>query len=116
MAFGVFLPQDVVDSWVIPHKVELAREIMTFRRRPMSLRLVPGYYFERVVHGSDDENRLLGRAKGKAALAALGAESHTTFVVLGETAYQVEDGFIARPLDPTCTRQALLAALAEAGC
>ena len=81
----------------------------------MSLRLVPAYYFDLVVSGSDKGNRLLGRAKSKAALAALGAEVHMHSLVLGETAYEVEAGFIAKPVDPRCTRQALRQALDEAG-
>jgi hypothetical protein len=114
MALGVFLPHDVLDSFIRSKKVELSKEIMTLPWLPMSLRLVPAYYFERVTRGSDERNQLLGRVKSKAALAALGAEVYRISVVLGETAYEAEDGFILKPVDPTCTRQALLQAVA--GC
>jgi hypothetical protein len=115
MSTKVFLPQELVDSWITADKVELAGEIMTFRGSALSLRLVPGLYFDHVAGGSDEGHLLLGRAKSKAAVAALGAEVYMSSVLLGETAYEVEAGFVAKPLDPSCSRQALLAALAEAG-
>jgi hypothetical protein len=115
MSFKVFLPQDVVDNWVTADKVELAGAIMTFRGAGLSLRLVPGYFFQRVSGGSDEGHNLLGRAKMKAAVAALGAEAYLSSVLLGETAYDVESGFIAKPTDAACTRQTLVAALAQAG-
>ncbi len=115
MSTKVFLPQELVDSWIASDKIELAGEIMTFRGSALSVRLVPGFYFDRVSGGSDEGHMLLGRAKSKAAVAALGAEVYMTSVLLGDTAYEVEAGFIAKPLDPSCGRQAVLAAMAEAG-
>lgn len=111
----VFLPQDLVDSWITADKVELAGEFMTFRGSRVALRLVPGFYFDHVAGGLDEGHQLLGRAKSKAAVAALGAEVYMNSIILGETAYEVEAGFVAKPIDPACTRQVLLAALAEAG-
>jgi hypothetical protein len=115
MSTKIFLPQELVDSWIAADKVELAGEIMTFRGSALSLRLVPALYFDHVAGGSDEGQVLLGRAKSKAAVAALGAEVYMNSVLLGETAYEVEAGYIARPLDPSCSQRALLAALAEAG-
>jgi hypothetical protein len=115
MSLKVFFPQDVVDAWISSDKVELSGEIMTFRGRVLSLRLVPGFYFDQVAGGSDESNQLLGRAKSKAALSALGAEVYMNSMILGDTAYEVVAGFIAKPVDSRCTRQALLEALGEAG-
>jgi hypothetical protein len=115
MFLKVFFPQDVVDSWISSDKVELSGEIMTFRGGPLSLRMVPGYYFDRIAGGSDEANQLIGRAKSKAALSAMGAELYMNSLILGDTAYEVVAGFIAKPVDPRCTREVLLGALAEAG-
>jgi hypothetical protein len=115
MSVKVFIPQDVVDSWITTDKIELSGELMTFRGHALTLRLVPGFYFDHVAGGSDEQNQLLGRAKSKAAVAALGAEVYMNSLILGETAYEVEAGFVAKPVDSKCTRQALLSALAEAG-
>jgi hypothetical protein len=115
MSTKVFLPQDLVDSWVTADKVELTGETMTFRSRGLTLRLVPGFYFDRVSGGSDDGHQLLGRAKSRAAISALGAEVYMNSVLLGETAYEVEAGFIAKPTDTSCTRAMLADTLAEVG-
>ena len=115
MSVKVFIPQDVVDSWVTTDKVELSGEVLTFRGSRLALRMVPGYYFDHVAGGSDEGHNLLGRAKAKAAINAMGAEAYMNSVILGETAYEVEAGFVAKALDPACTRAALAAALSTAG-
>jgi hypothetical protein len=115
MSVKVFIPQDVVDSWVTADKVELSGEVMTFSGLGVALRMVPGYYFDHVSGGSDKGHNLLGRAKAKAAIAAMGAEAYMNSVILGETAYEVESGFLAKTLDPACTRPLLVAALSQAG-
>lgn len=115
MSVKIFIPQDVIDAWVTADKVELAGEIMTFRSSAFAVRLVPGYYFDHVAAGSDDGHRLLGRAKMKAAVAAMGAEAYMSSVVIGETAYDVEAGFLAKTLNPECSRAVVLAVLGQAG-
>ena len=115
MSVKVFIPQDVVDSWITADKVELSGEIMTFRGLGVTLRMVPGVYFDHVAGGSDEGHNLLGRIKVKAAISAMGAEVYMSSVILGETAYEVEAGFVAKPLDPSCSRAVLTAALAQAG-
>ena len=115
MSVKVFIPQEVVDSWVTADKVELSGEVMTFRGAGLAVRMVPGYYFDHVAGGSDEGHKLLGRAKVKAAINAMGAEAYMNSVILGETAYEVEAGFVAKPLDSTCTRAALVAAMSQAG-
>lgn len=115
MSVKIFIPQDVVDGWVTTDKVELSGEIMTFRGSGLAVRMIPGYYFDHVAGGSDDGHNLLGRAKMKAAVAALGAEVYLSSIIVGETAYEVEAGFLAKPVDPACSRAVVLAALAQAG-
>ena len=115
MSVKVFIPQDIVDSWVTADKVELSGEAMTFRDSRLALRMVPGYYFDHVAGGSDEGHNLLGRAKAKAAINAMGAEAYMNSVILGETAYEVEAGFVAKALDPACTRAAVVAAMSKAG-
>jgi len=115
MSIKVFLPQDVVDTWITADKVDLAGEVMTFRGSSVALRMVAGFHFDHVSGGLDEKNQLLGRVKSKAAVSALGAEVYMNSVIVGETAYEVEVGFIAKPIDSGCTRQVLLAAFTVAG-
>jgi hypothetical protein len=115
MSFKVFIPQDIVDAWVTADKVDLAGETLTFRTSRISLRVVLGYFFDHVSGGSDDGLKLLGRAKTKAAVGALGAEVYMNSVIVGETAYDVVPGLLGKPTDGACTRQAVASAIAEAG-
>ncbi len=115
MSFKVFIPQELVDTWVTSDKIDIAGEMLTFRTGGISLRVVPGCYFDHVSGGSDEGPKLLGRAKTKAAVNALGAETYLNSVIVGETAYDVVVGLIAKPIDSACTRQAVASAIAEAG-
>jgi hypothetical protein len=115
MSVKIFIPQDFVDRWVTADKIELSGEIMTFSSSGLAVRMIPGYYFDHVAGGSDEGHKLLGRAKMKAVIAAMGAEVYMNSVILGETAYEVEAGFLAKPLDPACGRMVVLAALVQAG-
>jgi hypothetical protein len=45
----------------------------------------------------------------------MGAEVYMDSVILGETAYEVEPGFLATPLDAACARADLVAAITKAG-
>jgi hypothetical protein len=115
MAVKIFIPQDHVDTWVTTDKVDLAGEIMTFRKSGIPLRVVPAFFFDHASAGSDAGLGLVGRVKTKAAVSALGAEVYMNSVIVGETAYDVEAGFVGKPIDGTCTRHAVMAAVMDAG-
>ena len=115
MSVKVFIPQDMVDAWVTSERVELVGESLTFRASGITLRLVPGYLFVGISAGSDARHALLGRVKAKAAIAALGAEIYMNSVILGETAYDVEVGFVAKPLLGDCDYPTLVDAIRSAG-
>jgi hypothetical protein len=114
MAVKIFIPQDQVDTWVTTDKVDLAGEVMTFRKSRISLRVVPAYFFDHVSAGSDARPALLGRVKTKAAVHALGAEVYLSSVIVGETAYDVAAGLVGKPIEGTCTREAVVAAVVDA--
>lgn len=115
MPFKVFLPQDLVDVWVTTDMADLGSESLTFRFNGLALRLVPGFYFDHVSAGTDDGHGLLGKVKTKAAMAAIGAETYMNSVIVGETAYDVENGYVAKPIHPSVSHATLIQALNTAG-
>jgi hypothetical protein len=115
MSFKVFLPQDLVDAWVTTDMADLGGESLTFRSNGLVLRLVPGFYFDHVSAGTDDGHGLLGKVKTKAAMAAIGADAYMNSMIVGETAYDVEIGFVAKPTDPSVGHTTLTEALNTAG-
>ena len=98
MSVKVFIPQETVDSWLSAERVNLEGEMLQLPGVGLVLRLVPGCYFKEVQAGSDAVFKLLGKVKAKAAVSALGAEMYMNSVILGETAYEVEVGFVAKPV------------------
>lgn len=59
-----------------------------------TFRLQAAVYFARVVTDDGDTHQLVGRVKTEDQLKALGAELLADSVVLGETAYDCETGFV----------------------
>jgi hypothetical protein len=97
MSVKLFIPQETVDAWLSTDRVNLEGEMLQLLAGGLVLRLVPGCHFKSVQAGSDETFKLLGKVKAKAAVSALGAEMYMNSVILGETAYEVEVGFVAKP-------------------
>jgi len=93
--------------------VNLEGEMLQLPGVGLVLRLVPGCYFKEVQAGSDAVFKLLGKVKAKAAVSALGAEMYMNSVILGETAYEVEVGFVAKPVGNPIPDASVVAAVAS---
>ena len=62
------------------------------------MHLTAALHFKGEVAGGPDENKLVGKVKSLEAVAGLSGEHCADSVVLGDNAYDVEEGFIALPL------------------
>ena len=113
MPVKLFIPQETLDSWLSAERVNLEGEMLQLPGAGVVLRLVPGCYFTSVQAGSDETFKLLGKVKAKAAVSALGAEMYMNSVILGETAYEVEVGFVAKPVGSAGPDAAVVAAVAS---
>jgi hypothetical protein len=113
MPVKLFIPQETVDSWLSAERVNLEGEMLQLPGGGLVLRLVPGCYFRSVQAGTDESFNLLGRVKAKAAISALGAEMFMNSVILGETAYEVEVGFVAKPVGNPIPDASVVAAVAS---
>jgi len=89
----LYVPQDYVDRPDIVGQVVLDPKGLVLNHDGKNYRLTPAVLFLRVVGGEDSE-ALVGRVKSADALQAMGAEHYVTSVVWGETAYEVQPGFI----------------------
>ena len=113
MSVKLFIPQETVDSWLSAERVNLEGEMLQIMEGSLVLRLVPGFCFTSVQAGSDQPFDLLGKVKTKAAVSALGAEVYMNSVILGETAYEVEVVFVAKPVGSAGPDAAVVAAVAS---
>jgi hypothetical protein len=113
MSVKLFIPQETVDAWLSTERVNLDKEMLQLLGSGVVLRLVPGCYFTTVQAGSDEPFKLLGKVKTKAAVTALGAEMYMNSVILGETAYEVEVGFVAKAVAGAGTDATVVAVVAS---
>lgn len=106
----VFIAQAVIDAWVAADRVDVSGPVMSLRGSPGAWELRPASWFVNISAGSDEAQRLLGKVKDEEAVAALGGEAYMSSVIVGETAYEVQPGFLATPAAGAPARP-LLAAL-----
>lgn len=99
MAARVFISQSAIDSWVSSEQAELAGNRLTFRAHPGALQLAPASLFRRVSAGQTDPHSLVGKVLDEEAVLAMGGETYMSSVLLGETAYDVEPGFVGEPAE-----------------
>jgi hypothetical protein len=96
----LFISQSTIDAWVAADQADVAGDVLTLRGVGGALRLAAASLFRSVSAGSDEAQKLLGRVKAEEAIASLGGEVYLTSVILGETAYEVDPGFLATPAPP----------------
>src|SRR6186713_670944 len=91
----LFVPQDTMNAWVADQKAAVAGTELVLQGDTFDLK--PAVLFLKDVSETGDPHGLLGRVKDQVQLASLGAEHYMGSVVLGDSAYEVKDGFIGIP-------------------
>jgi hypothetical protein len=114
----LFVSQSLLDAWLERERVEVSGGALTLRGREGEARryaLDPAVRFLRVAGGGEDPHRLLARVKTSAQLRAMGAEVMGGSVVLGDVAYEVEEGYLAEAAAVQAASEGGRAAPASAG-
>jgi hypothetical protein len=94
----LFISQGRLDAWSAEERVKLQADIMTLAGDGRSFRLKPAVRFLKVAGNGADPHQLLGRVKLVEDLNRMGGEQFMESVVLGETAYDVQSGFLGEPI------------------
>ena len=98
MARGLlFVSQALLDTWAEQGRIDLVGNVMSLlvgEGKGRSYALEPAVRFPHVAGGDADPNQLLARVKPLAQLREMGAEAVADSVVLGDVAYEVEQGFL----------------------
>jgi hypothetical protein len=99
----LFISQGRLDAWSSEDRVKLDADVMTLAGDGRSFRLRPAIRFLRVSGqpsqgGAADPNELVGRVKLIDDLVKLGGEQFMESVIVGDTAYDVQSGFLGEPL------------------
>lgn len=94
MADYLFVPQSVLDKWSENGRVEVKGHVLILLRENKSFQLTSAVRFLKMEAGEDLKG-LLQKVKTVGALKQMGAEHYRESVILGESAYQVQQGFLA---------------------
>ena len=94
MADYLFVPQSVLDRWSEQGKVQVDGHVLTILGENKAFSLTSAVRFIKMEAG-DDVSSLLQKVKTTDALKQMGAEHYMESVILGESAYQVQQGFLA---------------------
>ena len=92
---NIFFSQRILDGLIDEGKIKLEGNVITLLTpdKP-SFELEPAYRFVRTSDGGPDPHGFVGRIKYEKDVRALNAEVYLNSIIYGETAYEVESGFI----------------------
>jgi hypothetical protein len=94
----LFISQERLDAWSAEQRISVAGDIMTLSDDGRSFRIRPAVRFLRVAGSVDDPNQLLDTVRDEVSLDEMGADHYMYSVILGETAYDVQPGFLGQAL------------------
>ena len=106
----LFLSQTTLEEWASNDRADVHGQALVLTGEAAKYPVEPAVHVMALVSGPD-EHQLLRKVKTDAQLAALGAERLADSVVAGESAYDVESGYVVQVPDPVGprTETALLA-------
>jgi hypothetical protein len=107
----LFVSQAMLDSWAEQGKIDFVGNVMTLlagEGKGRSYALEPAVRFMKVLGDEKDPHALVHKVKSVAQLREMGAEPAEDSCILGDTAYEVQPGFLAETsaLQAVATAQA----------
>jgi hypothetical protein len=92
----LFISQERLDEWTADNKATLSEDQLTLNELGRVFVVEPAVRFMSVAGNEPDPNDFLNRVKTEEELTLLGADLYMTSVIHGETAYEVQPGFVGR--------------------
>lgn len=94
----LFISEERLDAWTADGKVVLDGETMTLKEIGRSFSIRPAVRFTSIAGSDPDAAELVGKVLDEAGLGELGAEHYMNSVILGDVAYDVQQGFLGDPI------------------
>jgi hypothetical protein len=94
----MFLSQEALDTWISEGRADIQGDVLIDKTGGRRFQLREGVRFLSEVSGGDDADKLVGAVKDLEQLATMNGEYMSDSVVLGELAYEVQPGFVGRPI------------------
>jgi hypothetical protein len=89
----LFLSQATLEEWLVANKADVQDQHLLIHEESSRLPVEDAVHVARLVSGSD-EQELLHKVKTSAQLEALSAEQLADSVLVGESAYDVQRGYL----------------------
>jgi hypothetical protein len=97
MSEKLFFSQEIINSWTDDEKVKFDNDTLSIQsgKGVQGYKLTPAYRFVKVSDGGPDPHSLIDAVHSEEELAQMGADAYLNSCILGETAYDVEQGYVA---------------------
>ena len=95
-----FWPQELLDQWIVDEKIVLRGDTLSILEEKRDFKVKQAVYFASDVGDGEDAQDLVGRVKELEILGEMGAEHYMDSVLVGDSAYQVVQGFTGEPTAP----------------
>ena len=93
----IFVSQRRVQQWTEEGRVAIDGNQMTLPELGRTFKLTEAFYVQRAVSEDGDQFKLAGRVKTRTQIATLGGEVFLNSLIIGDTAYEGDPGFIGEP-------------------
>ncbi len=90
----LFISQERLDAWSAEQRVEIEGDVMTLTDDGRAFKILPAIRFLKVSGGEDDPNDWVNTVALESALDEMGADHYMDSVISGDTAYDVQTGFL----------------------
>jgi len=104
----LFIPQERLDTWSTVDSVEIDEYRLLVGGEDSGLELAPAVRFMQEVGGEGDPHGLIGKVKTTAQLEEMGADHMHDSVLVGESAYEVLEGYAATRMTAGAAEQPAL--------
>jgi hypothetical protein len=96
MADFLFVSQEMLDNWMMQEKIDFSGNEMVIRGDSRRYVLEPAVRFVQVAGTGGDPAGLIGKVKTLDQVAEAGGEHYADSVILDDTAYDIQNGFLAK--------------------
>jgi len=98
MGDKLFFSQDIINSWTDDERVKFENDTLSIdssKGGGQEYKLTPASRFVKVSGDEPDVHNLIGSVHSQQELEEMGADVYLNSAILGETAYDVEPGYVA---------------------
>lgn len=93
----IFVSQRRVQQWTEEGRVAIDGNQMSLPELGRTFKLTEAFFVQRAVSEDGDQFKLAGRVKTRTQIATLGGEVFLNSLIIGDTAYEGDPGFIGEP-------------------